>query len=156
MCVNNKIVSFKNGALYIHDDEGTSRTFYGVGFYPSVDLIFNDEPIVKKDFGSIGYVSPQQSDDLRLPTVPIWEAPAIGDVETSLGLQSNLVYGDFEARENYYYAAFWGANTGGQYGIVDGNYLHGLWLRVHLRCATYGPTYLSSPFVNYLLSQKVL
>ena len=155
-CVNNKIVSFKNGALYIHDDEGTSRTFYGVGFYPSVDLIFNDEPIVKKDFGSIGYVSPQQSDDLRLPTVPIWEAPAIGDVETSLGLQSNLVYGDFEARENYYYAAFWGANTGGQYGIVDGNYLHGLWLRVHLRCATYGPTYLSSPFVNYLLSQKVL
>ena len=155
-CVNNDIVSFKNGQLYIHDDNGSSRNFYGVGSYPSVDLVFNENSVVKKDFGSIGYVAPQQSDNLTLPMVPIWEAPTIGDVETSLGLLSNLVYGDFDNREDYYYAAFWGASIGGQYGIVDGNYLHGLWLRVRLRCATYGPTYLSSPFVNYLLSQKVL
>jgi len=160
VCAGNKLITWQAGIPYVHDDVGTNRRFYGSGFFPSIDLVFNDNPNVKKEFTTVGYASPIQSQDLSEPSVPLWDAPVIGDIYTALNQQSNLIYGDFEARENMYYAAFWRAavysNVYNVYDVWSGDYLKGLWLQMHLRCGTYGATHIFSPFVNYLVSPKVL
>jgi len=153
VCAGNKLITWQAGIPYVHDDVGTNRRFYGSGFFPSIDLVFNDNPNVKKEFTTVGYASPIQSQDLSEPSVPLWDAPVIGDIYTALNQQSNLIYGDFEARENMYYAAFWRAavysNVYNVYDVWSGDYLKGLWLQMHLRCGTYGATHIFSPCLLY-------
>lgn len=158
ICSGNKLITWYNGRTFVHDDIGSNRSFYGVRYKPSIDLVFNENDNIKKEFTSFGVTSPIPS--WLPPMVPIWEAPAMGDLLTSLNQRSNLVYGDFETRENYYYSGLWRegvySNIYNIYEVVTGNYMKGIWMQMHLQCGTYGPMWMFAPFINYLVVPKII
>ncbi len=56
--LNNKYYTFKNGDLWVHDNE-TRNNFYGAQYNSSVKLIFNDAPGSVKSFKTLNYEGSQ-------------------------------------------------------------------------------------------------
>ena len=139
--IESKIVTFKNGNLYVHDSS-TYNNFYGVQYGSSITFVFNDQNLIKKDFNAV-----------TQDASTIWTSATNGDITTTLGQSSNLVSGDYEQYEGLYNAAFMrDLNSIG--GIIEGDYLKGTWLQMKLSNTSTNLVYLSGLFINYTPSQR--
>lgn len=140
--IEGRIVSFRSGNIYVHDDTVNYNRFYGTQYGSSITFVFNDNNMVKKDFNAIT----QDCDN-------VWTSPTVGDINTAIGQESNLVSGDYTEYEGLYNAAFMrDANSLG--GVIEGDYLKGTWLETKLSNTSTNLVYLSGLFINYTPSQR--
>jgi len=142
--IEGRIVSFRSGNIYVHDDAVNYNRFYGTQYSASITFIFNEQGVIKKDFNAI-------TQDADTP----WTSPTNGDITTALGQSSNLVASDYVKYEGLYNAAFMrDANSLG--GVIEGDYLKGVWMQVKLSNSSTNLVYLSGLYVNYTPSQRNL
>lgn len=153
MSAEDKMYAWKNGRLYVHDNEENWCNFFGVQYYPSITLVFNDKVAVRKTFNALSLQSNQY-----------WASPENGMVKTSeynsqTGFQqiSQLKEVDYELRGNYRDAALWrDANSmaDAREALVNGAYLEGQWLEVEFKY--YGSNFatLYVPYLNYQLNNR--
>lgn len=151
----NNTYFWKNGRMYIQNDDGAARTFLGYSFYPSITLVFNDKIAVKKTYEALAYQANR-----------FWTADTNGDIitsqeneQTGLPQISQLISDDFEINEGLYYAAFLrDANSlpDAREALVDGDYLKGVWLQVKLTYKGGDFSYLYLPYISYNLSPRNL
>jgi len=139
----NKLASFKNGQLYIHDSS-TQNNFYGTQYSSSITFVFNKDNILKKTF-----------DYLTIDATDYWTSPTIGNVNTSLGQMSNLVQGDYEIHEGLYHGALLRDNNS-LGGVINGDYLKGTWLETKFSNSATNLVYLSGLYLGYQLSNRNL
>lgn len=52
--MNNQLISFKAGSLYLHERGANHSTFYGVKYNVQWEPVFNDNPALKKGWKAIG------------------------------------------------------------------------------------------------------
>ena len=57
--LNNEYYTFKDGQLYLHHDNETRNTFYGVHTESEITVVFNDMPEAVKSFGALNYEGSQ-------------------------------------------------------------------------------------------------
>lgn len=155
VCAENQLISFSQGQLYLHNDAGNNRTYYGAPIQPQLDLIFNDQEAIRKTYQALSFQSYNNK---------LWTARNVGDISTSLfnpqtGLQqiSQLIAQDFEIVEGQASAAFLrDANSGlnPALAVNEGDYLKGYWIRVLLTAQDNGFNALSAPFVRWTPSMK--
>jgi hypothetical protein len=139
----NKLASFKNGQLYIHDS-ATRNNFYGTQYSSSITFVFNKDNILKKTF-----------DYVTFDATDYWTSPTIGDVTTSLGQPSNLVQGDYEIYEGMYHGALQRDNNS-LGGVINGDYLKGTWIQAKFSNSATSLVYLSGLYLGYQLSNRNL
>lgn len=152
-CAENVLYSCYNGNLYVHNNTTKYANFYGVQYYPSIQLVFNDNMVIKKKYLALAYQGNQ-----------IWTAPNIGDIITSMinpqtGLPqiSQLLAVDFEIKENVRYAAFlYDANSNDNpiVGLNSGDYLGGNYLVINLTYQGSDFAFLYLPYINYIQSPR--
>lgn len=143
-----KIFAWKAGAAYIQNDTTNYCKFFGVQFFPSVTLVFNDKISVKKTFEALSYQANQY-----------WVADTNGDIitsqtnpQTGQAQVSQLITADFEIQENIRYAAFLrDANSGSnaQLALVDGDILKGVYIVCKLTYKGNNFAYIYAPYINY-------
>ena len=132
------------------DDTENYNTFFGEQHDSVVQIISRDPKDVKKDYTALSFNQPKPQYNIE---VPIWEARNVGDVTTSLGQQSNVITEDFYFDQDMYHAPIqgeWDADN----GVINGNEMKGLWLSLTLRNNSNKFTFLSSLYINWILSQK--
>jgi|21_taG_2_1085346.scaffolds.fasta_scaffold01428_4 hypothetical protein len=60
LSINDEYITGVNGKLWSHHDEGTAANkFYGVQYYSTIDVLFNDMPSSVKSFASMNYEGSQ-------------------------------------------------------------------------------------------------
>jgi len=151
----NQLISFSQGQLYIHNDAGEDRNYYGVPIIPELEMIFNDPELLSKTLKGFSY----QAFNNKL-----WTAKNVGDISTSFynpqtGLQqiSQLIAKDFSIDEGQANAAFLkDANSGinPAVAINEGDYLKGFWLRIKLTAPDNGFNALFAPRLRWTPSPK--
>jgi len=151
----NQLISFSQGQLYLHNDEGEARTYYGTPIVPQLELIFNDQEAIRKTLQGLSY----QPFGNKL-----WTARNVGDITTSFynpqtGLQqsSQLIAQDFEIQEGQANAAFkrdMQSMLNAGIAINEGDYLKGYWIRVLLTAPDSGFNALFAPMVRWDLSKQ--
>lgn len=100
--VNFRLVSFKNGAMWIHNENPIQGSFYGVETNPSFTIMANIEPTVVKTYRA-----------LELQGNAAWECSLLETNLMSTSIQKSL----FAQKEGFWYSDVKGAST----GSVDGN-----------------------------------
>lgn len=97
-CLNTLLVTFKNGVLYTHDNQAIYNYFYGRVYSSSVQLAFNENPLMKKTWQTVMLQS----------NVP-WE---VQDIQTSVISHgttyqlAKLFTTDFVLQEDFYQTSF--------------------------------------------------
>jgi hypothetical protein len=116
----NLVISWKNGILYTHDNTTNYCNFYGVQYKPSLTLLLNQFPQIKKRYNT-----------LTLLANKVWAPTTAGDITTNLSQTSSLQASDFIFKDDKIHVAFKrdASSTGGLY---NGNVLKGNWLRIKL------------------------
>lgn len=148
-----KMYAWKNGQLYSLDNESKWANIFGVQYYPSINLVFNDKEMIKRVFNAIAYQSNK-----------FWVSDNNGDIRTSMinpqtGLQqiSQLKEVDYEIQENIRYAALLrDANSmaSAQLALVEGDFLNGNWIEVNLIYKGSDFVWLQSPYLSYQQSPR--
>lgn len=88
------LLSFKNGALWVHNSNTIQNNFYGVQYTSDLWTILNDNPENEKIFTAIEETSKE-----------VWTVPSISNID---GQESNLIESDFQQKEQQQqYAAVW-------------------------------------------------
>lgn len=146
---------WKNGQMYIQNDEGDNRTFFGQPFYASITLVFNKDVHIKKTFDAVAYQANQY-----------WVSDTDGDITTSqpdeqTGLPqiSQLKQVDYEINEGLYYAGLLrdsNSGTNSQIALVEGNYLKGTYLVVKFTLKNSNFGYLFLPYLKSSISPRNL
>ena len=144
LCAGNKLITWLNGRIYVHDNSSAYNTFYGTSYPSKIELVCNKGGQFKKDFTYITYIA---------PSTQVWTAANIGDVATSIGQQSSLVASDFDWREGRFDAPFMRDNNGAN-GVIDGDYLKGEWIFVRLQLTSSTLATLNSASISFLESPK--
>lgn len=155
VCAENQLYSFSNGTMFIHNNTGNNRVYYSTPLVTQLDLIFNDQEVIKKTFQALSYQTFGNK---------IWTAKNSGDINTSFfnpqtGLQqiSQLVTEDFENVEGQINGALLrDLNSAPNPGppITEGDYLKGYWIRVLLTAADNGFNAIFNPRIDYDASKK--
>jgi hypothetical protein len=155
VCAENLLISFKNGQLYTHDNTTAYANLYGVQYYPSLNLIFNDQVLIKKTFDALGYQGNQ-----------IWESPFANDIITSQPNQqtglpqiSTLTVSDYITDEAIRKASFnrdINSMANPQVALWEGDYLKGGWINCNFTYRGSGFGWINSPYIKYSLSPKNL
>jgi len=116
----NIVISWKNGVLYTHDNTTTYANFYGVQNKPSITLMLNQFPQIKKRYNTLTMLANK-----------VWTPSTAGDITTNLSQTSSLQSTDFIFKDDKIHVSFKrdAASTGGLY---NGNVLKGNWLRIKL------------------------
>lgn len=124
LCAENTTYSWKEGRMYVHNNQNKYGFIWGTQYYPSIQFVFNEQIAVKKNFNAIGYQSNQK-----------WICPEVGDIYTSMvdgqtGLiqQSKLPSWAVEIDENKRIAALLrdvNSMTNPNKALNEGNYLQG-------------------------------
>jgi hypothetical protein len=116
----NVVISWKNGILYTHDNTTNYCNFYGVQYQPSLTLMLNQFPQIKKRYNTLTMLANK-----------VWAPATAGDITTNLSQTSSLQASDFIFKDDKIHVAFKrdAASTGGLY---NGNVLKGNWLRIKL------------------------
>lgn len=155
--------SWKNGELYIHNDEINWCRFYGIQYYPKITLIFNDKGAINKVFNSLGYQSEGKtwecSKDLSLNGSTIEESIITSFVNPQTGIRqtSRLKSFNFEFFNGKTIAAFLrdiNSRSDRRDGLWNGDYLTGLWVQIELeyKNSDFATFYL--PYMNYEISNR--
>lgn len=149
----NNIFTWKNGQLYIHNNTSKYCNYYGVQYYPSVNVVFNDKVSVRKTFDSISYQANER-----------WISPANGDIftseyneQTNLQQISSLKIPDYKPRGNYFDAALLrDANSlsDSRLALVEGDFLEGQWIEVKFTFIGDKFVFLYMPYLNWQLNNR--
>jgi hypothetical protein len=126
------LISWKDGQLYIHDqDTANPNNFYGVAYPAELEIVANEDPVNTKDWMSVGVVS---NDKYDATDTYEWDTVEDG-ITTSEDQTSDLITSDFGYREGTIYAGFlMDKNTPNVVnGLFDGERLKGKWIKVRLR-----------------------
>ena len=117
----NVIISWKNGELWVHNNTTAYANFYGVQQTPSIKLIFNQSPDIKKHYNTLTTLGNTT-----------WTAPLASDIVTNMNNNSKLLSTDFKIKDDKYHASFKRDinSVGGLYG---GKVLKGSWLELNLK-----------------------
>lgn len=123
MSAEDKIYTWLNGALWVHDNTNSYCNFYGVQYDVSITVVFNLNYLEKKSWESIEELASA-----------IWECPLIfGNVMSYGSTPQETMLGeyDFANLENCFEAAILrDQNSIG--GIINGDNMKGNWLQVKL------------------------
>lgn len=148
-----KIVSFLNGNLYIHNNTSAYSNFYGTQYDSSITLNFNKDAAIKKTFESIRYEANQY-----------WIAKSLGDVTTSqpnpqtnLPQISKFFQEDFTIEEGIYFNALLrDANSmqNQQLALWEGDFLKGVWAQLKLTYSGSQFAWLFATALGYEISQR--
>jgi hypothetical protein len=114
-CLNTKLFSFKNGAIWSHNNDSTYCNFYGVQGNAFITTVFNAGALDKKT-----WISLMETGNT------IWECPVIYTQmdSGSTKQQSELLSSDFVTLESEYQASFLrDSNSIG--GLIEGDSLKG-------------------------------
>lgn len=93
--INNKLIGFKNGELWLHNSSSTYNNFYGVQYESFLKIAANPHPTKEKV--ALGV-------DLALESVSIDIDYKQIEITTPEGQYSYLKSDEFEKKENVYYA----------------------------------------------------
>ena len=155
LCAEDTTYSWKAGQLYIHNNETERCKFYGIQYYPSITLAFNDKVALKKTFLTVAYQANQK-----------WESPNNDDIltsqpnpQTNLPQISKLKNFNFEVQEGLYYSNFMKDINSRQNGLdawYNGDELKGVWVQVRLQYTGSDFAYIYLPYVTYSLSGRNL
>jgi hypothetical protein len=117
----NVIISWKSGELWVHNNTTAYANFYGVQQTPSIKLIFNQSPNIKKHYNTLTTLGNTT-----------WTAPLTSDIVTNMNNNSKLLSSDFKIKDDKYHASFKRDinSVGGLYG---GKVLKGSWLELNLK-----------------------
>ena len=153
MSAEDIIYSWKNGQLYSHNNTDKYTNYYGVQYYPSITLVFNDKVAMVKTFESIGYQANQH-----------WLAEGDGDIVTSqpniqTGMQqiSKLKEWCFKIQEGKYVAYLLrdeNSKADAREALVNGDYLKGFWIEIKLTYRGNSSAFLYLPYINYSISNR--
>jgi hypothetical protein len=117
----NLIISWKSGELWSHNNTTVYANFYGVQQTPSIKLIFNQSPDVKKHYNTLTTLGNTT-----------WTAPLTSDIVTNMNNNSKLLSADFKIKDDKYHASFRrDVNSVG--GLYNGKVLKGSWLELNLK-----------------------
>ncbi len=143
-----KLFAWNNGQLYALDNEDKYGFFFGVQYYPSIQLIFNDKVAIRKTFNALSYQGNQY-----------WVSDTNGEVFTSVSneftrviQESQLKQRDYTQRGNYFDGAFLrdaNSMSNTQLALLEGDYLEGQYISVNFTYKGYGPSYFFQPYVNW-------
>lgn len=117
----NVVISWKSGELWVHNNTTAYANFYGVQQTPSIKLIFNQSPNIKKHYNTLTTLGNTT-----------WTAPLTSDIVTNMNNNSKLLSADFKIKDDKYHASFKRDinSVGGLYG---GKVLKGSWLELNLK-----------------------
>ena len=136
-----EIVTFKNGALYLHNSNETHNNFYGDQFDSEVHPVSNGEPSARKLYLSMV----QESNK-------VWRADSITNQQ---GQQSSLIESDFEDIEGDFYAQFLkDENTPVTNPLIEGDDLRSHELKVEMKNKETGAVKLFSVGFNWSPSER--
>ena len=150
---NDVIYAWKNGQIYSHTNTTQYCNFFGVQYYPSITLVFNENEGVKKNFNALAYQSNR-----------IWECPEIGDIYTSMvdgqtGViqESKLPNWAVEVDENKRIAALLrdvNSMPNPQQALIEGNYLQGFNIVINLVYLGSEYSWLYLPYISWTLNNR--
>jgi hypothetical protein len=124
-CVNNLVVSWKNGVLYTHDNTTSYSNFYGVQNDSRITVVFNNNQQIKKRYNTI--------------TMLASEAMNVSSI-TNMGQESLLDKTLFRIKDDKIHGAFLrDQNSVG--GLYNGSVLKGNWIEIEIE-------YTGSSFVT--------
>jgi len=117
----NVIISWKSGELWVHNNTTAYANFYGVQQTPSIKLVFNQSPNIKKHYNTLTTLGNTT-----------WVAPLTSDIVTNMNNNSKLLSTDFKMKDDKYHASFKrDINSTG--GLYEGKVLRGSWLELNLK-----------------------
>lgn len=132
--MNNQLMSYKQGSLYLHETSNTYNTFYGVKYDSKIEPVFNKELTSVKHWQFLILLATNQ-----------WSVERIISEYRGLDalIQSRIPLDDFEKREDTYWAAIKrNINTANvQNAIIEGD---------PVRCKAIQVLFNLDPSVNYL------
>lgn len=117
----NVVVSWKNGELWVHNNTTAHANFYGVQQTPSIRLVFNQNPDIKKHYNTLTTLGNTT-----------WTCPLDTDIKTNMNHSSKLLASDFKIKDDKYHTAFKrDLNSPG--GLYNGRPLKGSWIELNLK-----------------------
>ena len=87
------MVSFKDGGIWIHDENNTRGSFYGDEYEATITVIANQSPSQPKTFRNV-----------QLESLNIWDSADSGDVTTPEGQSSSIAQANYIKRNNQHFA----------------------------------------------------
>jgi hypothetical protein len=114
--LNTKLLTFKDGQIWAHNNDSTYCNFYGVQGNAYITTVFNTGALDKKT-----WVSLMETGNT------IWECPIIYTQMDSYGTtkqESELIEADFQTLESEFHASFL-RDSNSQGGLVEGDTLKG-------------------------------
>lgn len=147
------IVTWKRGQMYLHNNQQLRCNYYGIQFYPSITLVFNGDIGLRKTFNAFSYQANQN-----------WIAPVNGDVitgqpnpQTNLQQISSLREWNLEIQEgryDLYLNRDANSMSDAKVALVEGDYLKGSWIQIKLTYFGSEFAFLYLPYINYSLSPR--
>lgn len=153
ICAENTTYSWKDGKMYVHNNEVDYTKFWGTQYYPSIEFVFNEQEAVKKNFNAIAYQSNQ-----------IWQSATTGDIYTSyVNPQTNLLQAsqlksvDYDVDENKRIAAFLrdaNSESVASSALINGDYLMGFYIVVKFSYLGASFAWMYLPYVTWKLNNR--
>lgn len=139
--IGNEILTYKNGALWLHNRSSVYNNFYGVQYNSEAEVVANMIPELRKAWRFVEEVSDE-----------IWEIP---EITNEVGQSSKLVEANFETREFDHYSGFWKDETTPiPNALFEGRELRSKTLRMLLRNNSTALTLFRSISVYFTDSSK--
>jgi hypothetical protein len=155
--------SWKNGQLYIHNDEVKRCNFYGVQYYPTITLVFNDKAAIVKTMKSIGYqsqgkkwVCSKLSSFSKGENIDAIVTSTVNE-QTGFRQSSRLKDFDFSIENTKTTAGLLRDINSGQNGLLalnEGDFLWGNWIECAFTYKGSDYVFMYEPFLNWAESNR--
>lgn len=136
----NQYITYQNGAMYLHNVNSTYNSFYGSTYTSSVQLVYNQSPLLVKTF--IGIMEQSNS---------VWE---LTDIFTSRNQTSELPDDYFTEKEGVFFGSFLREKTGDPMTLYFGDDLKGNWIKFTASNASTAKISLLSVDVRHIPSYQ--
>lgn len=150
---NEIVYIWKNGQLYEQTNKEKYCNFFDEQFYPSIELVFNENEGIKKNYNGIAYQSNR-----------IWSSPTAGDIYTSLEdgqtdfkQISLLAERDYEIDEGKRIASFLrdiSSMSDRRQALTEGNYLQGFYMVIKLSYIGSEYSWIYLPYITWELNNR--
>lgn len=155
--------SWKNGQMYVHNDEVKRCNFYGVQYYPSIIIVFNKDSGIIKVMNSIGYqsegkvwVSSELSSFTKGENIDAIITSTVNQ-QTGFRQSSRLKDFNYSIENTKTAAALLRDINSGQNGLLalnEGDYLCGNWIEVKFTYKGSDYAFMWEIYLNYEISQR--